>query len=104
MDFKNLSLIELSELIKSGKTTSDEIYAYFLARTKEYNEELNSFTTLPEQNPTNTLSQGGRGNNLPIAIKDLFCEKGIRTTAGSLMLENFVPPYESTVTARMKDA
>jgi len=36
-------------------------------------------------------------------VKDLFCEVGIRTTAASRMLENFVPPYESTVTARMKE-
>jgi Asp-tRNA(Asn)/Glu-tRNA(Gln) amidotransferase A subunit family amidase len=49
MDLKNLSLIELSELIKSGKNTSDEIYTYFLNRTKQYNEELNAFTTLPEE-------------------------------------------------------
>ncbi len=96
MDLKNLSLIELSDLIKSGKTTSDEIYTYFLNRTKEYNDELNAFTTLPQES---VVTSG-----LPIAIKDLFCEKGIRTTAGSLMLENFVPPYESTVTARMKTA
>ena len=96
MDLKNLSLIELGDLIKAGKTTSDEIYAYYLNRTKEYNDELNAFTTLPQE--------GVVTSGLPIAIKDLFCEKGIRTTAGSLMLENFVPPYESTVTARMKQA
>jgi aspartyl-tRNA(Asn)/glutamyl-tRNA(Gln) amidotransferase subunit A len=96
MDLKNLSLIELGDLIKAGKTTSDEIYAYYLTRTKQYNDELNAFTTLPQE--------GVVTSGLPIAIKDLFCEKGIRTTAGSLMLENFVPPYESTVTARMKEA
>jgi aspartyl-tRNA(Asn)/glutamyl-tRNA(Gln) amidotransferase subunit A len=96
MDLKNLSLIELGDLIKAGKTTSDEIYAYYLDRTKEYNDELNAFTTFPQE--------GVVTSGLPIAIKDLFCEKGIRTTAGSLMLENFVPPYESTVTARMKEA
>jgi Asp-tRNA(Asn)/Glu-tRNA(Gln) amidotransferase A subunit family amidase len=50
MDFKNLSLIELAGLIKSGETTSDEIYNYFLERTKKYNGELNAFNTLPEQN------------------------------------------------------
>jgi len=49
MDFKNLSLIELDELIKSGKTTSQEIYSYFLERAKEYNSTLNAFTTLPEE-------------------------------------------------------
>lgn len=37
-------------------------------------------------------------------MKDVFCEKGISTTASSHMLENFVPPYESTVTERLKQA
>src|SRR6266700_3720091 len=41
---------------------------------------------------------------LPIAIKDLFCTKGVRTTAGSRILDNFVPPYESTVTQNLWDA
>ena len=41
---------------------------------------------------------------LPLAIKDLFCTKGVRTTAGSNILGNFVPPYESTVTQNLWDA
>ena len=41
---------------------------------------------------------------LPLAIKDLFCTKGVRTTAASRILENFVPTYESTVTRNLWDA
>ena len=41
---------------------------------------------------------------IPLAIKDLFCTKDVRTTAGSRILENFVPPYESTVTQNLWDA
>jgi Asp-tRNA(Asn)/Glu-tRNA(Gln) amidotransferase A subunit family amidase len=67
MDFKNLSLIELSELVSSGKATSQEIYTYFLERTKKYNEELNAFNTLPLDIDS--------ANGLPIAVKDAFCEK-----------------------------
>lgn len=94
MNFENLSLLELDELVKSGKATSQEIYEYFLNRTKQLNSELNAFNTLPSE----TLPMSG----LPIAVKDIFCEIGIRTTAASKMLEDFVPPYESTVTERMK--
>ena len=101
MEFKNLSLIELSELVSSGKTTSDEIYTYFLDRAKKHNDELNVFNTLPSNTPT---LQHSNTPTLPIAIKDIFCETGIRTTASSKMLENFIPPYESTVTERMKQA
>lgn len=78
MDFKNYSLLELSDMIRDGKATSEEIYAYFLDRTKKYNGELNVFTTLPEENastsPGQALSQPGIGNHLPIAVKDIFCE------------------------------
>lgn len=96
MEFKSLSLLELSELVKSGNTTYQEIYHYFLERTKQYNTELDAYNTLPAEDVPAT--------GLPIAIKDLFCEVGVRTTASSKMLEEFVPPYESTVTKRMKDA
>jgi len=49
------------------------------------------------------LADGSAGPlaGIPLAIKDLFCTKGIRTTAGSKILENFVPPYESTVSANL---
>jgi aspartyl-tRNA(Asn)/glutamyl-tRNA(Gln) amidotransferase subunit A len=45
--------------------------------------------------------EGGALEGLPLGIKDLFCTKGVRTTAGSHILENFVPTYESTVTANL---
>ena len=40
-------------------------------------------------------------DGIPIGIKDMFCTKGIKTTASSKMLENFIPPYESTVTQNL---
>ena len=99
MDYKDLSLLELSELIKNKKSTQSEIYSYFLKRIEEYNWTLNAFNTLPVDIPTFSNE-----DSLPIAVKDIFCEIGIRTTASSKMLENFVPPYESTVTDNMKKA
>jgi aspartyl-tRNA(Asn)/glutamyl-tRNA(Gln) amidotransferase subunit A len=52
------------------------------------------------------ISAGSAGalEGLPIAIKDLFCTKGVRTTAASKILDNFIPPYESTVTQNLWDA
>lgn len=94
MDFHLLSLVELEALVQSGKTTYADIYAYFADRVKQYDPLLHVFTTLPDA----SVEPAG----LPIAVKDIFCETGVRTTANSKMLEHFVPPYESTVTARMK--
>ncbi|HIJ37554.1 MAG TPA: Asp-tRNA(Asn)/Glu-tRNA(Gln) amidotransferase subunit GatA [Rhodospirillaceae bacterium] len=48
--------------------------------------------------------EGGPLEGLPIAMKDLFCTEGVRTTAASRILGNFVPPYESTVSANLKQA
>ena len=45
--------------------------------------------------------EGGPLEGLPLGIKDLFCTEGVRTTACSHILENFVPTYESTVTANL---
>ena len=53
------------------------------------------------------ISKGERLSDLdgvPLAIKDLFCTENIRTTAASKILENFIPPYESTVTANLLKA
>ena len=94
MEFKDFSLIELDEVVRSGRATYQEIYDYFRARSEKYNDTLWAYITLPESK--NEIS------GLPVAVKDLFCEVGVRTTAASKMLENFVPPYESTVTERMK--
>jgi aspartyl-tRNA(Asn)/glutamyl-tRNA(Gln) amidotransferase subunit A len=46
----------------------------------------------------------GSMDGIPIAIKDLFCTEGVGTTAGSRILENFIPPYESTVTQNLRNA
>jgi len=94
MEFKDFSLIELDEMVRAGKATYQEIYDYFRARSEKYNDALGAYITLPEEK--------NEVKGLPVAVKDLFCEMGVRTTAASKMLENFVPPYESTVTERMK--
>ena len=67
MEYKNLSLLELDALVKSGKSTYDDIYRYFLERAKIQNETLNVFITSP------TLKTQITG--LPIAVKDTFCEE-----------------------------
>ncbi len=51
-----------------------------------------------------TRGEGGALNGIPLAIKDLFCTKGISATAGSHILEGFVPPYESTITRNLWNA
>ena len=101
MELAYKSILELTELIDSGTITSQEVWNYFLMRTKEFDGELHSFLSLHEDgfNKNTWILQG-----LPLGIKDIFCENGRKTSGASKMLENFIPPYDATVITRLKEA
>jgi aspartyl-tRNA(Asn)/glutamyl-tRNA(Gln) amidotransferase subunit A len=92
------SLLNLKQLIIEKKASASEIYQYFQKRIKKYNSCLNAFLTLDRERVVNK----GELLGLPVAIKDNFCTLGLKTTAASKVLADFIPPYESTVTARLK--
>jgi len=102
MNFKKLSLEEIIKKIKSWETTSQDIFNYFQKRIEKYDKELLAYTHINKNwlkiNNDSVLAWA------PIAIKDLFCEKWIPTTASSKMLENFIPPYNSTVVKNLQKA
>jgi len=103
-DITKQSLSELIKNIKERKLSSTEITKAFVERS-EKSKELNTYIT---QNFDQALENSKKFDNhpnlnlklpgIPIAVKDLFCTENIRTTAGSKILENFIPTYESTVT------
>ncbi len=103
-DITKQSLTELVENIKDKKLSSTDITKAFIDRS-EKSEELNAYITNDftsaldkakkfDQKPNLDLKLPG----IPMAVKDLFCTKNIKTTAGSKILNNFIPTYESTVT------
>lgn len=96
------SLVELKNLLEKKEIKPVEVKDYFMKRIKKYNPELNAFLTL-DDTPAADGTVGSLGG-IPLAVKDNFCTKGIRTTASAKVLDNFVPPYESTVTKRLQDA
>ena len=98
------SLTSLVDKIKNKELSSEEVTKAFIDRS-EKSQELNSYISEDfsnaidkarrfDQNPNFDLKLPG----IPMAVKDLFCTENVRTTAGSKILENFVPTYESTVT------
>ena len=104
------SLSELVKNIKDKKLSSEEVTQAFINRS-EKSKELNAYITEDyssalekakkfDQRPNFDLKLPG----IPMAVKDLFCTKDIRTTAGSKILDNFVPTYESTVTQNIWDS
>lgn len=98
MDIFGKSITELQKLIQSKKLSRKEVWEYFAKRSTKYGKDLNIYITLLEKN-----AKGSDTYGMPLAIKDNFCTKGVRTTASSKVLENFVPPYESTVTSKLKN-
>ncbi|EQB63387.1 MAG: hypothetical protein RBG1_1C00001G0966 [candidate division Zixibacteria bacterium RBG-1] len=103
---------ELRELIKKGETGCKEAVASFLDEIKKKNKSLNSFLTLTEESALKSaeivdkkVSQKqklGALAGIPIAVKDNICLRGVKTTCGSHILDNFVPPYNATVVEKLK--
>lgn len=109
----DLSITEALKKLKSREISATELTRAHLDRIEKYNPELNAYITVTaERALADAAAADERIKNgdartldgIPIAMKDLFATKGIRTTAASHMLENFVPEYESTVSQKFIDA
>jgi aspartyl-tRNA(Asn)/glutamyl-tRNA(Gln) amidotransferase subunit A len=103
-DLTNSSLTELVDLIKKKEIKSEEVTNAYIDNVKK-GKKLNSYITetldfalSSAKNFDKKPNFDGLLSGVPIAVKDLFCTNGVRTTAASKMLENFIPNYESTVT------
>ncbi|MDR0571988.1 MAG: Asp-tRNA(Asn)/Glu-tRNA(Gln) amidotransferase subunit GatA [Rickettsiales bacterium] len=111
MELTKLTLLEAKKKIDNKEISSLELADAFIENI-EKNKRLNAFITTTfdlarkqakESDAKIAAKNGGKLEGLPLAIKDLFCTAGVRTTAASKILEDFTPPYESTVTQKLKD-
>lgn len=109
----NKSVAELSRELESGQLSSVELTRQFLDRIKQEDSRYNSFITVTDEqalidaraaDERRAAGQATTWTGVPFAHKDLFCTEGVRTTCGSRMLENFVPPYNATVTEKLRQA
>jgi aspartyl-tRNA(Asn)/glutamyl-tRNA(Gln) amidotransferase subunit A len=107
-----ITLAEARDALAAKQLSSAELTKTFIDAI-EGARRLNAFVTKTADRALDMAKESdariARGEarpleGLPLAIKDLFCTKGVRTTAGSRILGNFVPPYESTVTQNLWDA
>jgi aspartyl-tRNA(Asn)/glutamyl-tRNA(Gln) amidotransferase subunit A len=110
MSILGLTIAEAGALLARRKISAVELAAAHNEAVAALNPRLNAYiTTTPEialdhaavADARIAAGDSGPLTGIPLAIKDLFCTAGIRTTAASRILEPFVPPYESTVTARL---
>ncbi len=113
MDYFKKPLHFLTSSIQRGEIKSQEVVEAFLARTNQLNPKLNAFITVNEKSIEQARQVDGHIAKkvpvgplagVPIGIKDMLCTKGLRTTAASKILNNFVPPYSATVVERLEQA
>lgn len=107
------TIAKISQDLANKTYSSQEITQFFLTRIKEEDKKLNSFITVTEEQ---ALAQAVKADErrskgdtslllgIPLAHKDIFCTKGVRTTCASKMLDNFISPYDATVVTRLQDA
>ena len=105
---------ELTASILSGKVTSRQLVEAVFRCIRATNPAINTFITLNESEAVRKAEEVdariSAGNpvgplaGIPVALKDLLCTRGLLTTAGSRILENFVPPYDATSVTRLRDA
>lgn len=103
---------EYAELLKQRKLSSVELTKQYLARIEKADAQIGSYITVC---PDDALAAAGKADEriakgeatlltgIPVGIKDNICTEGITTTCASKMLYNFVPPYDATVTKRLKN-
>ena len=112
MNIKNITIKETAALIKDKKISPVELTKAFLERIETVDKDLNTYITVlsdqalkTAESAENEIMKGnylGPLHGIPIGLKDIFVMKDVAATCGSKMLENFISPYDATVTTRIK--
>lgn len=95
------SITQIKDQIQKKIVKPEEVFEYFKRRIQKFNPALNSVLTETVYRKDTKL---GSLSGIPLVVKDNFCTRGVRTTASSKVLDNFISPYESTVTQRLNDS
>ncbi len=109
----NLSISEARKKLDAKEISSVELTQYYLSEINKKNDTLNAFLTITENEALEMADKADqRIKNsettpllgIPLALKDIYLTKGIRTTAASKVLENYVGQYDGTAVKKLKDA
>lgn len=116
MELHELTIHEAGELLRKREISSEELVSALLARIDNFDKDIGAYLTIDRKG---ALEQAKKADKelasaadsdfpfllgIPVALKDLLCTKGIKTTCASKILENFVPGYDSFAVSRLKKA
>lgn len=113
MELTQLTLTELRHALRQGQTTSTAVTQAMLDRIVAVDNEVNSYLTLSDELALEQAAEADRRQaqgqdtpllGVPVAVKDIICTEGVPTTAGSKILEGFIPPYDAFVVQKLKEA
>jgi len=113
MTIQELTIHELQDKLAAGELSSLAATQAVLARIEQVEGKVGAYTTLDrdgalaqavEADRRRAAGEAGALLGVPLALKDIVCTKGLRTTCGSRMLENFVPPYDAAAVEKLKAA
>ncbi|WP_022924347.1 Asp-tRNA(Asn)/Glu-tRNA(Gln) amidotransferase subunit GatA [Serinicoccus marinus] len=113
-DLTRLTAVEMTDRLAAGTITSVELTRAHLDRIARLDPTLHAFLLVDAEGALATAAEvdaaRAAGEELPrlagvpVAVKDIACTQGLATTAGSRMLEGFVPPYDATIVTRLREA
>jgi aspartyl-tRNA(Asn)/glutamyl-tRNA(Gln) amidotransferase subunit A len=113
MSLNSLTIHELQKMLAGRQVSAVEVTRSVLDRIEKVEDRVNAYITLePEQALQQAAAadeqlktgSGGELCGIPISVKDVLCTRGMRTTCGSRILENFVPPYDASTVEKLKKA
>lgn len=115
MEIEHLTIHKTAALLRQKETSAEQLTRESIKRTKKLEPTLNAFITVTEKEATTQAlkadtdllseeSQSATLAGIPYSAKDIFCTKGIKTTAGSNILKNYIPPYNATAIQKIEDA
>ena len=113
MDLYRLTIHEAHDLLTKGEITSVELTSAVFDRIEEVEDRVGAYITLVRERAMSDAAEAdkvirrGRGGvltGIPLAIKDVLCAEGIRTTCGSKILQDFIPPFSSPIVGKFSEA
>ena len=112
MKFDELTISTVSQGLRQKKFSSTELTKFYFGQIQKKEPEIGAYLIVTKELAQKVAANVDEliSNNqelptlagIPVAVKDVICTKGITTTAGSAILENFIPPYDATVVLRLK--